>query len=170
MNDRSRGRFLSEDARQFLRFAVVGCVNVAVSFAVFLVCFEVWPLGSLALDLLGPAGEAIRTIMANHGVESVDAAVANAVGYGAGMMNSFVLNKLWTFRARGRTLQQMQRFVILNVLGLLLSTALLFVMVDVLGGPHLPIWALATGIVMVLNYFGNKLWAFTQTHNPDACR
>jgi putative flippase GtrA len=168
MNGRTAAYSTSADLRQFYRFAIVGCLNVMVSFAVFILCYEVWPLASNAFDLSGNAGAWVRSALTGHGIPSVDAAVANVVGYGAGMVNSFVLNKTWTFRAQGNTLLQMHRFFILNLLGLLLSTLLLFLFVDLLHGPYLVVWAIATAVVMVLNFYGNKFWTFGHGHHRKA--
>lgn len=164
MNDRIEVFSLSANARQLFRFAIVGCLNVMVSFVGFVLCYEVWPLGSLILDITGPTGAWVRDFLTAHGIRSMNGAFANVVGYGAGMVNSFVLNKAWTFRVQGNTLQQMHRFFILNVLGLLFSTLLIFIFVDLMGGSHLFIWSIATGIVMVLNFYGNKFWTFAETH------
>lgn len=165
MNDRTAVFPQTADHRQFYRFAIVGCLNVMISFAVFVLCYEVWPMARLILDISESAGAWIRGALAGHGILAVDAAVANVVGYVAGMVNSFLLNKTWTFRAQGNILQQMHRFFILNILGLLLSTLLIFVFVDLLDGPHLIVWTIATAIVMVLNFYGNKFWTFAQTHD-----
>lgn len=165
MNDGATPFFLSADFRQLYRFAIVGCLNVLVSFAVFVFFYAVLPLAGLILDNLGSAGSSIRDALSEYGIRSVDAAVANIVGYAAGIGNSFLLNKTWTFRAQGDTLRQMRRFFTLNVLGLALSTFLLFIFVDLFGVSYLLVWGLATAIVMVLNFFGNKIWTFAQT--PD---
>lgn len=161
MNERMMALVGSPDFRQLYRFALVGCLNVAVSFAVFLLCYEVWPLASLILDAAGATGARAAEMLAARGIQSVDAAFANACGYAAGMVNSFVLNKTWTFQTRGDTLRQMHRFVVLNLLGLALSTLLLFVFVDLMQGPHLLVWFVSTGLVMVLNFYGNKRWTFS---------
>lgn len=160
MNERMIAFVVSPDFRQFYRFAIVGCLNVLISLAVFVSCYEVWPLASLIIDVTGPAGSWIRDMLAAQGIHSMDAAFANFCGYAVGMVNSFALNKTWTFQTQGNILQQMHRFLILNILGLVLSTLFLFIFVDLLHGPHLVIWFISTGIVMVLNFYGNKLWTF----------
>jgi putative flippase GtrA len=170
MNERMMALVVSSDFRQFYRFAIVGCLNVLISFAVFLLCYEVWPLASLILDVTGAAGSWVSDMLTAQGIHSVDAAFANFCGYAAGMVNSFVFNKTWTFQTQGNTLQQMHRFLILNILGLALSTLFLFVFVDLMQGPHLLVWFISTGFVMILNFYGNKLWTFAdvpqRTTNP----
>jgi len=153
------------ETRQLLRFAVVGCLNVTVSFATFLVFYRYVPLASVVLDVLGTPGARIADAMSRAGVPTADAGFANAIGYAAGMVNSFVLNKRWTFEAKGRTALQARRFVILNLAGLSISTMLVLVLVDVLGVPYLPVWIATTALVMIANFVGNKYWIFVA--NPD---
>lgn len=162
MNERIVAKLVSPDLRQFYRFAIVGCLNVMVSLVIFVLCYEVWPLASLILSASGDFGKFIQASMAGHGIHSIDGAFANFMGYAAGMANSFVLNKAWTFRVQGDTLQQIHRFFLLNILGLLLSTMILFVFVDLLGGPHLFVWSISTALVMILNFYGNKFWTFAE--------
>jgi len=153
--------------RQVSRFAIVGCLNVAVSLVTFLIIYRYVPLASIVLDTLGAAGTRIADAMIRAGVPVVDAGFANFVGYLAGMVNSFVLNKRWTFEAGGRTALQARRFVVLNLAGLSVSTSLILVFVDVLGMPYLPVWIATTALVMILNFFGNKYWTFVMNQETD---
>lgn len=142
-----------ETKGQFIRFAVVGCINVLVSLLVFQICYSAAQLGagfSLLLD-----GMALRL-----GLESTNGAVSNALGYSAGMVSSFLLNKRWTFRASGPLARQLPRFLLLNLVGLALSSLSLLLFVDLLHGPHLTVWGITTLAVVLLNFYGNKLWTF----------
>ena len=77
--------------RRFLKFAAVGVVNTAVTFAVF---------NLLATRLGAPA------------------AAANLAGWTAGFVNSFLLNRAWTFADRRglQTGRVLARFALTNVL------------------------------------------------------
>jgi putative flippase GtrA len=154
-------------SRQLVKFAIVGCLNVAVSFVTFLVCYRYVPLASFVLDAMGAAGANVIAAMNRVGVPTVDAGFANVVGYAVGMLNSFLLNKTWTFEAKGRTAVQARRFVALNVVGLAFSTLAVLVMVDVLGFAYLPVWIATTAFVMLLNFLGNKYWTFVADPSSD---
>ena len=82
------------------RFVVVGCANFVVSFAAFYWSYHYLPLGE----------------------SSGRGAVANVLAYAAGMINSFVLNRLWTFRAEGQVAVHAFKFVALNAATLVAST------------------------------------------------
>jgi putative flippase GtrA len=150
----------SLDSGEFVRFAVVGCLNVAVSFTVFLFFFKVVPLSQVVTVLFSSAVGAVDEGITRQHVMWPDAALATGIGYLAGMVNSFLLNKHWTFKVKGNTAMQIQRFVAVNAAGLLASSLSLFVFVDLLGGPYGITWFVTTGAVMVVNYYGSRYWTF----------
>lgn len=92
---------------------------------------------------------------------------AQVVSYSAGMVNSYVLNSLITFKGdskqasgsnadRGRAV----RFVILNAGVLGVSMLLLYELTEAEGLSPLIAKVLATGVTVVLNFAGSKWWVF----------
>ena len=150
-------------ATQFAKFVVVGCGNVLVNFSVFIFFYRYFPLGTFALGATGSFGAQIASDLAHLGVHSIDASLANTVGCVAGMVNSFLLNKHWTFGANGMTTQQLRRFVVLNIVVITGGTLLVFVFVDILQAEYLPVWILTTGLAMLANFLGNKFWTFAES-------
>jgi putative flippase GtrA len=120
------------------RFVVVGGSNFAVSLAAFYGAFHYLPMGA--------AGGR--------------AAFANVLAYAAGMINSFVLNRAWTFRVRGHVAVHALRFALLNAATLLGSTAIVFALVDTAGLPALAVWLPLTVVILLAHYLGMKHWAF----------
>jgi len=124
----------------FARFVVVGCANFVVSFAAFYASYQYLPL-----DETGGRG-----------------AVANVLAYGAGLVNSFVLNRLWTFRAEGHVGAHALKFGLLNAATLVGSTAIVLLPVDRMGLPALAVWLPLTLAILAAHYFGMKHWAFAE--------
>lgn len=122
------------------RFIVVGCANFVVSFSAFYASYHYLPLDEL----------------------SGRGAVANVLAYGAGMLNSFLLNRLWTFRAKGQVVEHVFKFVALNAATLVASTALVLVLVDWVGLPALGVWLPMTLGILTAHYLGMKHWAFAE--------
>jgi putative flippase GtrA len=122
------------------RFIVVGCANFVVSFTAFYVSYYF-----LRLDSSGPG------------------AIANVVAYAAGMINSFVLNRFWTFRAEGQVATHAFKFVVLNAATLVASTAIVFALVDWAGFPALAVWLPLTVAILTTHYLGMKYWAFADS-------
>jgi putative flippase GtrA len=142
-------RSIPEDS--VARFALVGCTNFVVSFTAFFLSFNYLPPSAVAA-LVGAGGESAHP---------PQAAVANVIAYLAGMVNSFLLNRSWTFRAsRGNALPQALRFIAVSLFSLTMSTVVTFALVDVLGMSSLAVWVPLLGIVVVVNYLGCKYWAF----------
>jgi putative flippase GtrA len=136
----------ASDAGRARRFALVGASNFLVSLVVFYLSFHYLPQ-SVQRQVPG-------------------AALANVIAYAAGMVNSFVLNRSWTFRASGNAAIQALRFGVLNLVSLALSTLVMLHFVDALRYPAIAVWVPTTAILMVLNYLGCKHWAFA----PAAAR
>lgn len=124
------------------RFVLVGCSNLVVSLTAFYLSYHYLPL-----DAIGAA--------------ALQGAVANVLSYAAGMLNSFLLNRAWTFRAgNGRIFRQARRFALLNAAILAASTLIVFVLVDRLGWNEIAVWVPLAALIMVTNYLGMKHWAF----------
>jgi putative flippase GtrA len=123
-----------------VRFVIVGCANFVVSFAAFYASYQYLPLAA----------------------SSGRGAVANVVAYGAGMLNSFLFNRLWTFRAGGRVAVHAVKFVLLNAATLAVSTMLVLVLVDWMGFAPLAVWLPLTIAILTAHYLGMKHWAFAE--------
>ncbi|HEY4713485.1 MAG TPA: GtrA family protein [Aquirhabdus sp.] len=145
---------------QLIKFSVVGCLNVAVSTVVFYLCYERWQLGSHLLESGGILTLWLAHALQNINVTSIDGAVASVAGYVVGMINSFLLNKTWTFGVRETKLAHVWRFVIINLLGIIISTIAIFIFVDMLHAPYMPVWFITITLLMLLNFLGNKYWTF----------
>jgi putative flippase GtrA len=124
----------------FSRFIVVGCANFIVSFAAFYASYHYLPLG---------AGQG-------------RGAVANVLAYAAGMINSFILNRLWTFEAEGNAAVHAVKFAALNAATLAASTVIVLVLVDWAGLPALAVWLPLTIAILAAHYLGMKHWAFAE--------
>lgn len=70
---------------QFARYAIVGVINTVVTLVVIFLC---------------------KTFL------NINPLVANAIGYVAGLINSFIWNKRWVFRTSGRYVSEAVRFAI----------------------------------------------------------
>ena len=106
-------------AAQFARFCSVGVLNTLVTLGVF------WGLGRVGAWY--PA--------------------ASTVAFLAGAVNSYALNRRWTFRRRG----SLARFVAVQALGMALGVGILAVAVAA-GAPHLAGQALAVPPVSVTTF------------------
>lgn len=131
-------KFLKSKKR-FITFAVIGGVNTLVDFLVFTALYE---LAGLAIEM------------------------CQAFGYCAGIINSFILNRSLTFK-KNRTrpiIEQIIRFLVINGISALISMALIKWFYWM--GLHEYIAKIiVTGIVMIINYIGYKLFVFSPGDN-----
>jgi putative flippase GtrA len=119
---------------QLVRFGLVGGVGFAVNLAVYTLCV--------------------------HAV-GLDYHVAAVAAWVVAVMNNFVLNRHWTFDARGgRASFQAMRFIVVSLVAFGCSLLLLTLFVESAGIAKIPAQALAVAASTPLNFLGNKLWSF----------
>lgn len=117
---------------EFIKFALVGLLNTGVDVAIFF-------------------------LLTWTGIPYV---AAQVVSYSCGAANSYLLNKVWTFRACGLSYSEIIRFVVVNLVSLGISVVLLTLLHDRIGLSLAAAKGIATVCALVANFLGNKLWVF----------
>ncbi|MFQ6391234.1 GtrA family protein [Priestia aryabhattai] len=87
--------------------------------------------------------------------------IAQCVSYGYGVLNSYLLNKTWTFQHQGKTSKyEFFKFIVLNVFALIITSFLLTVF-HYKFNISLPYSKILVTVVSVgLNYIGTRFWVF----------
>jgi putative flippase GtrA len=148
----------SASLRQFSRFLVVGLSNFVISFGVFYLLYNYWKLSGLFYNIFGQAGKTLESFIMQVGATSLDATLANIFGYNAGIINSFIWNKVWTFQVKDKIRAQFGRFLFLNI------ACLLFVFIDSLGFPYGIVWFVTMAAVTLINFISSKYWVFRENN------
>jgi len=123
---------------QFIAFNIVGLLNTAVDFLLFTIL--IW-LGTYYL-------------------------LAQVIAYGAGMINSFVLNSRYTFGNDGRIATKRQqlgmrvRFIAWNGILLGITLLLLAALTEWWGMSEVIAKLIVTAVTVLLNFYGSKKWVF----------
>lgn len=123
---------------QFLTFNLVGLLNTFIDFMLFTIF--VW-FGAYYL-------------------------VAQVIAYAAGMINSFILNRRYTFRkkdnmiSRAQQLNMSMRFIVWNGILLGMTLLLLLVFKEWFGWNEMVSKLIVTVVTVLLNFYGSKKWVF----------
>lgn len=126
---------LESGINKFIKFGLVGVLNTLINWIIFAV-----------LNFVG-----------------VYYIVANVIAYAIATANSYIWNSKWVFKYNGKDKKETTiKFVILNLIGLALNTAILYFLVDILLFNKLIGLVITTVIVMVINYIVNKIWVFKE--------
>lgn len=144
--------FNRESVVQFLKFCVVGCSNFAISYSVYYLLFR----SNAASALLGRQG--------------YDAVFANSVGYLAGVLNSYLWNRLWTFKSteKSQSPGRLLPFFVLNLLCLALSSFAIHISVDVVGWNFMICWLVVMTAATIFNFVACKWFVFRKTAPQDS--
>ncbi|MQR86248.1 GtrA family protein [Bacillus megaterium] len=118
----------------FIKFALVGVINTLIDFVVYAL---------------------LTTIGVNY-------ILAQWISYSAGILNSYVMNRKWTFERKEKSSKrEVISFVIVNLITLSLTSFLLTVLYNKWGIPLLISKLLITIASVGINFIGTKLFVFT---------
>ena len=127
-------RFDAPMVRQFVKYGVVGASNTVLTFIIYTILVE------------------------GVGVQYV---IALLVGYLVGSLNSYLLNRHWTFRA-GHLAHTSAgpRFAVVQIVAVGANSALLVLFVDDLHVHKILAQAILTVPVLAVTFFVNRAWSF----------
>jgi putative flippase GtrA len=118
---------------QFAKFGIVGVSNTLITLVVYTLLLKVFGVWYLA---------------------------ASAIGFVAGAINGFLLNRRWTFRGHVGDALTPVRWGIVQGCGLALNELLLYLWVAVVGVDKLVGQALALVVVTTTTFLVNRAWTF----------
>lgn len=124
----------------FLKFGLVGILNTLIDFIMFV-------------------------MFIHFGANYI---VAQVGSYTCGLVNSYVLNKSWTFQSNKKiNVQEIGKFIAVNFITFLITIGLLHLFKQMTGLDLLLIKLIVTAIGMAVNFIGSKLWVFVERKRID---
>ena len=85
---------------------------------------------------------------------------ATLVGYVAGGLVSYALNRRHTYDSTRPHREATWRFALVALVGFLLTWGFMHAFTEWLGAPYLPAQLVTTGIVMLWSFLAHKAWTF----------
>jgi putative flippase GtrA len=122
---------------QAIKFGAVGILNTGIDLGLYFVLTRWLGLGSLP-------------------------SLAKAISFSAGILNSFLWNKFWTFQSRAGTWKTLIPFILTNLVGLGINTGMLQVGLKTLQLPELVALGLATLTTLFWNFGISKFVIFKE--------
>ena len=95
-----------------------------------------------------------------------DPVPATLLGYVAGGLVSYALNRSLTYASDRPHAEAGWRFAVVAGVGFALTGGFMHVFTDRLGAPYLPAQLITTGIVLVWSFLAHKLWTFADSPSP----
>lgn len=124
---------------QLVRYGIVGVVSNAAGYLIYLAITAAGVGPKLAMSLV----------------------------YVFGILQTFVLNKTWSFHFYGETALAFIRYGTIYALGYLINFLALLLFVDHLGLPHQGVMASLILFMAIFFFVGQKFWAFQQNIAPS---
>lgn len=163
--------------KQFVKFCIIGGSSTVIDIGLYWVLMFHVPYGDQLLsDALGTTlverYPALFTALATKDGALVAKLAAGPLfkvfSAGVAILNSFVWNRRWTFKIRGREHRaaQLRKFFAIALIGMLLNTFITTSLGNIIPGHEKRSLAIASLVATVLvafwNFFGQKLWTFKQ--------
>lgn len=118
---------------EFIQFSIVGAINTVIDFGVF-------------------------SLLLTKGCPIVWSQI---LSYGCGMLNSYIMNRSWTFKENKRNeYSEPLKYVVANVATLILVSVLIILFIHMVHLPVLIAKVICTGIGMGMNFISSKFWVF----------
>ena len=130
------------DLKKFFKFGITGLLNTAVDFIVYTFCLVI-----LRLDIK----------------------IAQPIGQAVAIVNSYIINKNWTFKKSGDkknnysinyNIKEIIKFLLINGGSIVINIFGVYIFHDVLGVNEFLCKVPIAIITIIINYFGNKLFVF----------
>jgi putative flippase GtrA len=126
--------------RQFIKYGLVGASNTIVNFVVYSVGVTI----------------------------GIHYLIALVIGYAVGSLNSYILNRHWTFQARNIAHTTAgSRFALVTVCAIAANLGLLYVFVHHLGISKIPAQAILTLPLLAVTFPINRWWSFAHPGGRD---
>jgi len=124
---------LSKNTTQFLKFSFVGVLNTLITLLTIWVCVNVF---------------------------STSHYIANIVGYVFGVINSFIVNKLWTFNHKSKTGITLAKFIGVFGVTYLIQFSVLSLLLNYSNIDDFACQIIAMIVYTILNFIINKKFTF----------
>lgn len=91
----------------------------------------------------------------------LDIKLAQPIGQAVAIVNSYLLNKNWTFEKRDKySIKEMFKFLLINGGSIVINILGVYIFYDILGINEYLCKIPIAVITILINYFGNKLFVF----------
>ena len=125
---------------QLIRYVIVGVASNALIYAIYLVVTSVGAEPKVAMSAL----------------------------YLWGVVQTFFLNKKWTFRSAGHTRTALFRYLTVYAIGYAVNLMALTVLVDHVGLPHQLVQGVMILVIAGILFLAQRYWVFQPTAGPDS--
>lgn len=138
------GSRMNSVSGQFIRFTGVGAIGTMVHYSIL-----------VALVHFG----------------SLDPVAASTCGFLGGAVTNYLLNYHYTFASDKGHTEAFSKFFLIAIVGMLFNGLIMSFSVNTLNMPYMLAQIMATGLVLVWNFTGNRLWTFNtgaQNRKPQS--
>ena len=118
---------------QFFRFCIVGIVNALITLGSILILYNIF---------------------------RIDYRISNIIGYTMGIINSFIWNKIWTFKSKNKFKDEIIKFLLIFLASYSINLGVVIISAEVFLINKNICQIIGMFFYTTTNYFGNSRWTF----------
>lgn len=128
-----------DEFAKIIKFGITGGLNTAVDVAIYFILFKAFGISKF---------------------------VAQPIGYIAGTLNSYIINRKWTFNTQSKFFSRVFiKFIIVNLIALTVGQIVLLACADLFGLDGTNFKEALSKLIVVfftisINFMGSRLWVF----------
>ncbi len=119
--------------QEFIKYAISGTINTLITLIVYNILIQI----------------------------GVNYMISNGIAYFLGIVNGFVLDKIWVFKSNKNVVILFSKFIIVNIISLFFNSTLLFILVNNIGLDNILSQLISTISTGMFNYIMNRVWTFS---------
>ncbi|BAH05083.1 GtrA family protein [Clostridium kluyveri] len=118
---------------KFIKYAISGTINTLITLLIYNILIQI----------------------------GVNYMISNVIAYFLGIINGFILDKIWVFKSNKKIVILFSKFIIVNIISLLFNSIILFTLVNNIGLDSVLSQLISTISTGMFNYIMNKVWTFS---------
>lgn len=154
MEDKIATLIKSNTFKQLIKYGIVGGIGFVIDLGVF------WLLNNY-LKIHYPFSSHVSDLLGNKlATETVDTTTSHIISSVLAITNNFILNSYFTFKVTDHKIKRFFSFFGIAAVGLVVSTMLLSLFIEIIGFSDLLSKLIAVVIVAILQFGFNKFFTF----------
>lgn len=147
--------------RELVKYGLVGLVGLVIDLGIYYLLVDKYAVQYSASAFFA---KLLSFVGGSLSLRTIDILISNIISSTLAVVNNFILNSYFTFKVTDKKFKRFSSFAGIAAMGMVVSTMLLTLFIDVLHMGEMPAKAIAVFFVAMMQFIINKLFTFRQNN------
>lgn len=143
--------------RELIKYGLVGVVGLVIDMGVYYLLVDKYAVEYAASPFFA---KMLSVVGLGLSFRIIDILISNVISSTLAIINNFILNSYFTFKVTDKKFKRFSSFFGVAAIGIVVSSMLLTLFIDVIGIGEMPAKVIAVCIVAMMQFIINKLFTF----------